>query len=351
MADEAEAAPGHESGHAAVPGAIGFSWERYVLAFVDEHGGWAALTDALIRRGAHADVPTDPQVVEKGLRRLARRGTKTGGQYGQWMIRHLGVPSSLERWARWMGQFHSRFADLPSSLRAEQLAAWDRPPISESRAAAWIHLGISSVALRQRDDTLAASRIELAERTATRAGVACRIEVALLRAKLWTDADRRDEAEALFDAVERALPDPELGDDDRRCYHARLVGQRAYHLTRPRPGAHLEPTSDELRRAQALFESIADAPFLPFVAFRKANGLAYCRWQLGDVAAGIAHARLAEQHAGDGGLVRFRIMALNLLARMLPAEDGAAVRARAERLAQLLEDEDLLRRVQGRWGA
>lgn len=344
MKDEAQAAPGHDLGHA-VPGSIGFSWERYVLAFVDEHGGWAALTDALIRRGAHADLPTDPQVVEKGLRRLARRGTKTGGQYGQWMIRYLGVPASLESWARWMGQFHSRFADLPSSLRAEQLAAWDRPPISESRAAAWIHLGISSVAMRRRDDALAARRLELAERGAELAGVACRIEVALMRAKLRTDEDRRDDAEALFDAVERALPDPALGDDDRRCYHARLVGQRAYHLTRPRPGE-----AADLVAAEALFETIADEPFVPFVAFRKANGLAYCRWQRGDVAGGVHHVRLAEQHAGDGGLVRFRIMALNLLARMLEPAEGARVQARAERLAQLLEDEDLLRRVQKRWG-
>jgi hypothetical protein len=158
------------------------------------------------------------------------------------------------------------------------------------------------------------------------------------------EAGQRAAAEALFDRVEAHLEAPELEADDRRCYHARLVGQRAYHLTRPLAGAR-----EDVEGARALFERIDDEPYLPFVAFRKHNGLAYCHWKLGDVAAGQAFARRAEQDAGDGGFVRFRIMALNLLARMLDPLEGAAVQARAERLAALVEDEDLLRRVRHRW--
>ena len=60
-------------------------------------------------------------------------------------------------------------------------------------------------------------------------------------------------------------------------------------------------------------------------------------------------ASLAEQHAGDGGFVRFRIMALDLLGRMLPNDQAVEVRRRAETLAKLLEDEDLLRRLLVRW--
>jgi hypothetical protein len=45
-------------------------------------------------------------------------------------------------------------------------------------------------------------RLVLAEHTAEAAGAACRIEVALARAKLLTDQARRRDAEALFDRVE-----------------------------------------------------------------------------------------------------------------------------------------------------
>ncbi|MEZ4362693.1 MAG: hypothetical protein R3B48_21050 [Kofleriaceae bacterium] len=336
--------PGHETGHDVTP-PVGFDWGGYVHAFVEEHGGWTALCDELMRRAQGAeDFPLDLQVLEKGVRRLAKRGQKTGGQYGRWMIRYLGVPSSLARWAAWMGQLHSRFSDLPSSLRWEQLSLWDRPPVTESRIAAWIHVGMSSVLLRMRAEEDAERRLTMAERGAAQAGAACRLEVALLRAKLCTDAGDRATAEALFDAAEALLPSAELSLDDRRCYEARLLGQRAYHLTRPLPGA-----AEDLRGALALFERIEDEPVLPFVAFRKCNGLAYCHWKLGDVDAGQRWARLAEAHAGDGGFVRFRIMALNLLSRMVPADEGAPLRARAERLARLLEDEDLLRRVRARW--
>lgn len=336
--------PGHESGHEPAP-PVGFSWEGYLLAFVEDLGGWAALTDELIRRGTGLDdLPTDPGVVEKGLRRLSKRGQKTGGQYGRWMLRLMGLPASLEQWARWMGQFHNRFADLPTSLRFEQLSLWDRPPVTESKMAAWIHLGLASVLTRMQRDQAAELRLQKAEAGASAAGVACQIEATLMRAKLLTDLERRTESERLFDRAEVWLGSTELLLEDKRAYHARLVGQRAYHLTRSAPGMQVD-----LHGARALFESIEDEPFLPFVAFRKANGLAYCDWQLGDLASGQRFARLAEQHAGDGGLVRFRIMALNLLGRMLPAPEALPVRARAERLAQLLEDEDLLRRVRKRW--
>jgi hypothetical protein len=42
-------------------------------------------------------------------------------------------------------------------------------------------------------------------------------------------------------------------------------------------------------------------------------------------------------------------MALNLLARMLAEPEAGPVRACAERLARLVEDKDLLRRVRARW--
>ena len=56
-------------------------------------------------------------------------------------------------------------------------------------------------------------------------------------------------------------------------------------------------------------------------------------------------AQRAADEAGDGGLVRMRVMALNLLSRVLAPDQAAVVNERARRMANALEDEDLVRRV------
>lgn len=333
--------PGHDSGHAPGERPTGLTWERYVEHFVAELGGWSALADALLHRLADTpDAPGDLQSVEKGLRRLARREHRSGGQYGRWMLRCFGVPGSVEDWARRLAQYHSRFADLPTSLRLEQLRLWDRPPVSESRVAAWIHVGLASVLHRMADLDECRRRLRLAQAGAERAGAAARIEIDLLAARMATDEGRRDQAEQRFDAVETLLADAALTREDRLCYHARVVGQRAFHLTRPLPGAR-----EDIAAALALFRGIEEDPSLPFVCFRRSAGLAYCTFKLGDVDEGARLARAAAEFAADGGFVRFRIMALNLLSRMVPAAEARDINARAARLAQQLEDEDLAARV------
>jgi hypothetical protein len=332
--------PGHESGHASdTP--PGLTWEAYVGHFVEQLGGWTALADELVRRASDsAEVPLDLLSVEKGLRRLARREHRSGGQYGRWMLRCFGVPPSVEDWARWLAQYHSRFADLPTSLRLEQLRLWDRPPVSESKLAAWIHVGLASVFHRMADLESCRERLRFASAAAERAGPAAQIEIMLLSARIATDDGRRSEANQLFDAVEALLPHDSLTTTDRLCYRARVIGQRAYHLTKPGPGER-----EDLRGALALFEQIEEDQALPFVCFRRHAGLAYCMWKLGDPQAGARLARIAADYAGDGGLVRFRIMSLNLLSRMVGAEESRQINQRAERLARQLEDEDLVRRV------
>jgi len=320
---------------------VGLTWEAYLDHFVAECGGWTSLADELLRRAAGAaEAPEDLQSVEKGLRRLARRQHRPGGQYGRWMLRLFGVPSGVEDWARWLGQYHSRFADLPSSLRLEQLRLWDRPPVSESRISAWIQVGLASVFHRLTDLEGCRSRLRLALAGAERAGPGAVIEAKLFAARLATDEGDRVTAEALFDEVESILGGSALRTDDHLCYRARLVGQRAFHLTKPVNGAPAE-----LERALAMFQQLEEAPDLPFVCFRRCAGLAYCTWKLGDAEEGARLALRAVEHAGDGGFVRFRIMALNLLSRMVPEEEARAINARAGRLARQLEDEDLIRRV------
>lgn len=336
------AAKGHDSGHALEVAPAGLTWQLYVEHFVHEAGGWTALADELIRRIGSSEAVDDVQSVEKGLRRLSRRENKAGGQYGRWMLRAFGVPIGVADWARWLAQYHSRFADLPTSLRLAQLRLWDCPPVSESRVAAWIHIGLSSVLHRQRELAACQERLRLAQGGAERAGPVAVLELELLQARLLTDDGARALASQRLDAVERILATEQgaIEPADYRCYVARAVQQRAYHLTKPEPG---KPA--QVAAALALFEGIADDGTLPFVSFRKCAGLAYCTWRLGDAVAGAALARRAMDHAGDGGFVRFRIMAMNLLSRMLPADEAAPINERAQRLARQLEDEDLLERA------
>jgi hypothetical protein len=186
-------------------------------------------------------------------------------------------------------------------------------------------------------------RLDLASKGADRAGAAAMLEAKLLAARIATDEDRRGEAQRLFDEAADLLDHEELTAEDRACYHARLVGQRAYHLTKPARG-----DEEDLEGALSLFETIDEDPAIPFVCFRRNSGLAYCVWKLGDPGEGARLARRAAEFAGDGGFVRLRVMALNMLCRMIDPAEGRELNERAARLARQLEDEDLLRRVQHR---
>src|SRR6185503_19789208 len=75
----------------------GLSWGEYLARWVADVGGWLPLADQLIHRaGDSVDIPQDPQTVERGLRRLARRDHLPGGQYGRWMLRFFGFTSPVE---------------------------------------------------------------------------------------------------------------------------------------------------------------------------------------------------------------------------------------------------------------
>lgn len=317
-----------------------FTWADYVERWAIDCGGWMQLADVLMQRaGEAAGVPQDLQTVERGLRRLARRSHKAGGQYGRWMLRYLGFATPVEDLVKWMGQYHTRFSDLPSGLRLQHLQLWNRPPISESRYACWILVGIAHAQVSRADLAACEEALAQAERLAPRAGPAAEIEVGLLRAQLETDAGRHAVARQRQEQIAgqlSALRSP----TDERAYRAALQHQRALHCTRPRLGE----TADVVR-AQALYEAIDELPYVPFVSFRKCAGLAYCAWQLGDVSHALWLAEQAVEHAGDGGLMRMRVMALNMLSRTLSGVRAASVNARARRMALLLEDEDLLSRV------
>ncbi|MEZ4464725.1 MAG: hypothetical protein R3F43_09545 [bacterium] len=124
-----------------------FAWGALVDGLAAEHGSLAALALHLAERRAFAE---DAESVERGLRRLRGRGSGAGGVWGDRLLRVYGLPTAVVDRVRWMGQYHTRFTDLPVSLCRELLGPWDRPPVSESPARVWVLLGRASLALRQR---------------------------------------------------------------------------------------------------------------------------------------------------------------------------------------------------------
>ena len=333
--------PGHDPGHAGLAGGLaGYSWGDYVAHLTTEHGSLAALA---LKLANLATTPDDSASVERALRRLRGRGNLDGGDYGRRLLRAFGLPKSVEARVKWLGVYHSRFSDLPLSLCLDQLRIWDRPPVGESRARVWVELGFASAALRARD--LEAAEVFLRRaRAAPPVELAAKIEVALVEAFFASRRGDRDRVAGSLAETERLL---EAGGDElsslsfeeRACLHVRWVDQRAYQKNNP-PGGE----APDLRGALALYEALPREDIHPFVSYRRDAGLAYGRYKLGDRAAAVELAEAAIGHAGDGGYIRLRAMALNLLARIL-GDDGARARARALAIAKRLEDEELLGRI------
>ncbi|MGB1274535.1 MAG: hypothetical protein ACPG77_02205 [Nannocystaceae bacterium] len=312
----------------------GCTWGRYLELLVQAHGSAATLTDLLIQRASGSvTLPEDPQSIERGLRRLATRGHAPGGQYGRWLLRFFGVPPTIARTARWMGQYHSRFSDLPVSLCASQLGFWDRPPVSDSRVAAWIHLGLAAVAMRQGMRDTALQRLRLGEARAQQ-DPAARAEAALLAARLASDRGEQDATRRHLQHAAESVRDMDSAELSAP-YTARLLDQQAYAVLHPPVGA------PDLEAGRTLYAAIPDASDQPFVAFRRAHGLAYCAWRMGDRDQARALAQQAGSHAGDGGLIRFRLMAIKLLAHIEEGEARRNLRARAAKLAATLEHENI----------
>ncbi len=312
-----------------------FDWADFVDRVIAERGSLALAALALAERRNFSE---DLGSVERGLRRLRERGSKDGGVWGQRALRCFGLPDAVADRVRWMGQYHTRFTDLPASLCDELLRPWDRPPVSESPARIWVLLGHASLALRRRQ--AAQGSLDQAARLAGQAELAARIELALVESFAWGRMDppasraALDRAEALLETS----TDP-IAAHDRACLVARWIDQEAYPLNRPgsSPASH--------RAAAALYESIPlDGPL--FARCRRENGLGWTHLQLGERERARAHALASVQAAGDSGSLRLRAMALNLLATCSQEPEASQAKARAREIARQLEDEALLVRFQ-----
>lgn len=360
--------PGQETGQS------GFSWGDLVDGLVAERGSLAAVALHLAEQRAFAE---DVESVERGLRRLRSRGTGDGGVWGERAVRVFGLPAAVVDRVRWMGQYHTRFSDLPATLAGELIAPWDRPPVSLGPARVWLLLGRVNLALRRHGDV--AGLLAAAGLLAGRAEVAAQVELCLVSAYATSRRDPAATDAALARAgrllgvhgiaVAASLADGSAavgagvgGSDptadshmrdgmgtqlgaidgttgqipafDHACLFARWVDQVAYRYNRPRHGA------PDHAAALALYARIpADGPL--FARCRRENGLGWTRLGMGDRAAAVAHAQASVEAAGDAGSLRLRAMALNLLAAASEGEAAARAKARAVAIAAHLEDEAL----------
>lgn len=280
--------------------------------------------------------------MERALRRLRARGQQDGGAWGARALVAFGLPGAVDARTRWMGAYHSRFTDLPVPLCQDLVRLWDRPPVSEAPASrVWLALAQASCALRLANRAGAAVHLRRARAERRLAAPEARAELLLAEAFV---ASREDVARvpALLAEVEPLLALP-MPAEDRACLHARWVNQLAYERNRGRGERAPNPAG-----AEALYRTIAVAGAPSFALCRRANGLAYARWKQGHPAEGAALAREACRHAGDGGHLRLRAMALAMLGRILGGVEGAEARQRAMAIAAGLDDEALrLRFEQG----
>lgn len=322
---------GQDPGQGAPGGPEAFDWGAYVAWLVERHGTLAAVAEALAAERGHAE---DRGSIERALRRLRGRGGRDGGTWGLRALRSFGMPDDVSSRVRWMGQYHTRFSDLPRALCLELLRPWDRPPVSESPARAWVQLGLASVALRGREKERAHEHLRQAERAAE--GLS-RLEW-LLGRSFEVSRSEPDLALRLVVEAEGLLATLPMSADDRACYLARCVDHHGWHAN---------VVQQDHAAARALYEALPeDGP--PFARVRRDNGLGWSLLRLGDREGAHACAVRAVEAAGDGGSLRLRVMALGLLAATLEGEAAEAARQRARAIAERLDDEALRVRIERR---
>lgn len=314
--------------------ALGFTWSDYVDGLVAREGSLVAVAERLAATRSYEE---DVASIERGLRRLRSRGSNPGGKWGSRLLSLFGLPGDVQARLRWMAAYHSRFTDLPVPVCEDLIRLWDHPPTNDrSDSRVWLGIARTCVALRRSDYDRALELLEQIERALEHAPVEARIEFLLIRAFIASKRET-DRVPELLRAIGPLLPEVPDG-DERACLEVRWVDQRAYDLNSGLRGAP-DPVA-----AEALYRGVPSEGVPPFVLCRRANGLAYARFKQGDLEQAANLAREAAAHAGDGGHVRLRVMALGLLSRIEPLESAA--RARALEMSRRLDDELLLSRLE-----
>lgn len=317
----------------------GFSWADHVAWLVERQGSLSAVAERLSALRSYED---DVGTIERALRRLRARGQRDGGAWGARVLAAFGLPDAVEARARWMGAYHSRFTDLPLPVCRDLVQLWDRPPLSDAPGSRlWLALAHASCALRGDAREAALVHFRRARASLAKAPPEARAELLLAEAFVASRIEV-ERVPGLLAEVEPLLT-ADMPADDRACLHARWIDQLAYERNRSRGARAADPAG-----AEALYAAIKIEGAPPFVLCRRANGLAYARWKLGFPEEGAALARQACEHAGDGGHLRLRAMALSMLSRIARGPESDEARRRAIAIAMALDDEALRLRFERR---
>jgi hypothetical protein len=329
VTDEGMRGRGQKSGHESEGGGA-LAWPVYIDRLIEEHGSLAKVCERVAAvRGFKEDVES----IARALRRLRTRGTLSGGVWGDRLLATFGLPADVGERLRFMGQYHSRFVDLPVPLSTDLVQLWDRPPTSESKGGRlWLSLARATLAFRSDDFEEAATHLETAQKVASGEPLA-EVELALGLALLDSRKQPAEPSRAL-EPVAALLDRIEGGDAD--CLRARWIGQVSHALNH----------KGEIDRALELHRVLPDLTSThPFARSRRANGIAYGLHRRRENDEALVHARRAATFAGDAGHVRLRAMALLMISRIghsSPEAEDARTRARA--IAHALKDARLLRR-------
>jgi len=320
-----------------------FTWGHFVDILIQERGGMTELARYLQDIApTSAKLSDDTTTVERGLRRLRQRGNAEGNKYGRLLLRCFGIPIPIVEWARELGMYHRRSSDLSVQLRRDQLRLWDCPPINETPSAAWIHIGLASVAHREKDRAQLQRRMELAQLFFSEQEPGSQLEYRLLEARIQTDQGRFPESLETLELASSLLKTAELPSHDAACFRARILDQKAYTLSRG-----WKSVPDKLDAALALYQSIDLEEGAPFVAFRRFHGIAWCLWRQGKESEALLAAQKACSYAGDGGFIRLRIMSLGQQANILgsDSQEGRELLERARGMAKQLQDRQLFEKL------
>lgn len=314
----------------------GFTWGDLLADLVAREGTLTAVAEKL---AASRRFEEDVNTVERALRRLRTRGQQSGGKWGARLVALFGLPANVKARLRWMGAYHSRFTDLPVSVCEDLVRLWDHPPTTERREdRVWLALARTTILLRRNDFTEAEAELARAEKDLAAAPHEARAEATLALAFIAS----RNAPERVPVLLTRLPPllQGVADREERACLFARYIDQQAYSLG-TKDGGKVDGMARE-----AMYRQIPTASAPPFALCRRANGLAYALWKQGHHEDAAAHARQAATHAGDGGHVRMRAMALAMLARILRGEEAESARERATEISRRLEDETLRTRFE-----
>ncbi len=240
------------------------------------------------------------------------------------------LPRDVGERLRFMGQVPLAVRRSPattSPARTSSSCGTDHRPARPAAGRTWLSLARATLAFPRGNDFDAAAEGHLRDRAGGRRRRCARSR----------KAERLQLGQAMIEARGAPAHEPRRARSRRRAPRRRgrwrcRLPARALRLSQARASARYQAGA-VAHGNLAAHEALRDGDDVhPFARSRRANGIAYGRYRLGDRDGALLAARRAAMFAGDAGHVRLRAMALLMIARAgddSAEADAARGRARA----------------------